>query len=121
MLRIGPGDAQATLAIDPQRLGALEKGARTDSPESIRKVAKEFESLLLAQLMKSMRTASFGDPIFDSESTRTFTGMLDEQTVQSIATKSPHGMGLADAIVRQIEYAQGIGVKKPLAPTVNRT
>lgn len=121
MIRATTGDAQAALALDPQRLGALGKGAKANDPASIRKVAQEFESLLLAQLMKSMRTASFGDGLFESESTKTFTGMLDEQTVQTIATKSPHGMGLADAIVRQIEFAQGIGVKKSLAPTVNRT
>jgi flagellar protein FlgJ len=111
-------DNQAALALDPTRFGVLERGAKANDPAAIRKAAQEFEALLLAQLMKSMRTASFGDGLFDSEATKTFTGMLDEQLVQGIATRAPHGFGMADAIVRQIECAQGIGVKTTLSPTL---
>ncbi len=95
----------AQLAIDPQALGSLKGIAKKDDEKALRKVAQEFEGLLLNQVMKSMRNASFGDDMFESDTTRTFTGMLDQQYVQDITRGS--GLGLADMIVRQVQLAQG--------------
>lgn len=94
----------AALAFDPQRVAALggERAKRNDV-ETLRQVAQEFESLLINQVMKSMRTASFGDELFDSDATKTFTSLLDEQYAQSLS-RSP-GLGLADLIVRQMTLA----------------
>jgi len=49
--------------------------------------------------MKSMRDATPQDGMMDSQQTKMFTTMLDQQTSQSIAKK---GMGLADVLVRQL-------------------
>lgn len=100
----------AELAFDPQRLGNLRASAHANDPAALRKVAQEFESLLLSQLMKSMRTAGFADDLFESEGTKAFTGMLDQQYVQEIARGK--GIGLADMIVRQMEQLEQMGVKK---------
>ncbi len=100
----------AEIAFDPQRLGNLRAPAKANDPAALRKVAQEFESLLLSQLMKSMRSASFGDDLFESEGTKAFTGMLDQQYAQELAQHK--GIGLADMIVRQMEQAQQMGVKK---------
>jgi peptidoglycan hydrolase FlgJ len=98
------------LAFDPQRLGNLRMPAKAHDPAALRKVAQEFESLLVAQLMKSMRSASFGDKLFESESTKVFTGMLDQQYAQELSRRP--GLGLADLIVRQVEQLEHMGVKK---------
>ncbi len=98
-----------SLAFDPQALGSLRAPARTNDPAALRKVAQEFESLLVAQLMKSMRQASFGDELFESDATKAFTGMLDQQYAQELSRKP--GLGLADMIVRQMQQLQDIGVK----------
>jgi len=63
-----------------------------------------------------MRATDFGDEYTASESTRTFTGLLDEQYAQSLA-RGP-GLGLADMIVRQVREAEGGGFKKPPANAV---
>ncbi|MEI7969952.1 MAG: rod-binding protein [Betaproteobacteria bacterium] len=109
---------RAQLAIDPQALGSLKAEARREGGEALRKVAQEFESLLLNQVMKSMRAVSFGDDISGSETTRTFTGMLDQQYVQAI-TRGP-GLGLADLIVRQVEHARPSAIKDG-GPVVDNT
>ncbi|MBK8017795.1 MAG: rod-binding protein [Betaproteobacteria bacterium] len=108
----------AQLAIDPQALGSLKGIAKKDDEKALRKVAQEFEGLLLNQVMKSMRNASFGDDMFESDTTRTFTGMLDQQYVQDITRGS--GLGLADMIVRQVQLAQGTGVKNS-DPTADKS
>lgn len=123
---MNPIDA-SQLAIDPQGLGEIRRLVRQDDDKALRKVAQEFEALLLNQVMKSMRQAGFDDDLFESSATRTFTGMLDEQYVRGL-TRGP-GLGLADAIVQQVRHAQGVrgagdhagsraGIKNPQDPAV---
>lgn len=101
----------ASLAFDPQRTASLLSEAKHGDAKSLRKVAQEFEALLLDQVLKAARAANMGDEYFDSDATRTFTGMLDEQYAQALS-RGP-GIGLAEIIVRQLELTQG--VKKPPA------
>ncbi len=54
---------------------------------------------LEAKLMKSMREASPQDGMFDSDQTRMYTAMLDQQLSQKLAGR---GIGLADMMVRQL-------------------
>lgn len=109
----------AQLAFDPQALGRLKGQASRDEGEALKRVAREFEALLLNQLMKTMRDAGFGDELFGSETTKTFTGMLDQQYVHAV-TRGP-GLGLADTIVKQVEYLSGGRVKEGAATAVNQT
>jgi flagellar protein FlgJ len=50
-------------------------------------------------MLKSMREATPQDGLMDSQQTKTFQTMLDQQTSQNIAKK---GIGLADMLVRQL-------------------
>lgn len=109
----------AQLAFDPQALGRLKGQASRDEGEALKRVAREFEALLLNQLMKTMRDAGFGDELFGSETTKTFTGMLDQQYVHAV-TRGP-GLGLADTIVKQVEYLSGGRVKEGAADAVNQS
>jgi peptidoglycan hydrolase FlgJ len=103
-------DFAPSLALDPQRLGSLRVPAKADDEKALRKVAQEFESLLIAQLMKSMRDASFGDELFESSATKAFTGMLDQQYALELSRRP--GIGIADLIVKQVQQARADGVKK---------
>lgn len=107
------GTDLAQPAFDPQRLGRLKAGARQQDAATLRSVAQEFEALLLTQVMKSMRAASFGDDLFGSAATQTFTSLLDGQYAQVLSRRP--GLGLADAIVRQIELA-GASRKPAVVP-----
>ncbi len=72
-----------------------------DSPDRARlkKAAREFEAVFLRQMIGSMRSASLGDGIFDSDATRQFQDMSDAKTAEVMAGKG--ALGIADLLVRQ--------------------
>jgi len=85
---------------DFQGLSKLKTEARDDSQAAIRTVAEQFESIFIGMMMKSMRDASIGDQLFDSNAQNTYLEMYDKEL--SISLSSQGGIGLADTIVRQL-------------------
>ena len=67
---------------------------------AIREVAKQFESLFMNMMLKSMRDASMGDPIFDSSQSLVYRDMFDRQLALSMS--KGQGMGLAEVLSRQL-------------------
>ncbi len=92
-------DTTATLALETQSLEQLRAQARQSPDQALKAAAQQFESVFLNMMLKSMREATPQDGMFDSEQTRMFTGMLDQQLAQSMASR---GVGLADIMVRQL-------------------
>ena len=78
--------------------------ARQSPDQALKAAAQQFESVFLNMMLKSMREATPQDGMFDSEQTRMFTGMLDQQLAQSMASR---GVGLADIMVRQLSRKMG--------------
>jgi len=74
--------------------------ARVDPQASLKKVAKQFEGIFVQMMMKSMRDASMGDPIFDSDQSNLYRDMYDKQIALNMSEGK--GIGLADALVRQL-------------------
>lgn len=90
------------LAIDPQSLGSLHKLSNaSDSKEGIKAAAKQFEAYFLQMMLRSMRETLTQDGPFDSQETKTFTDMFDQQVAQSVS--QGRGFGLADVLAAQIE------------------
>lgn len=87
-----------SLAIDGNSLNSLKRG-NTDSPESIRAVARQFEGVLMNMMLKSMRDTVPQDGITDSEQGKMFMGMLDQQLTTNLSQK---GLGLTEVLVRQL-------------------
>ena len=82
-------------------------GARND-PARVRDAACQFESLLIGQLMKSMRESSSGwlsDG--DDQAGATATDMAEEQFAKSLARQG--GLGLARMVVSGLEKKTGSG------------
>ena len=96
--------AGAGFALDARALDALRRGARDANPEAqkqaVRQAATQFEAVFMNMLMKGMRDAGLKDGALESDSTRAYTGMFDQQMAQKI---SQRGIGLADMIVKQLE------------------
>jgi flagellar protein FlgJ len=101
---ITPPDNSSSLAIDANRLNGLRVAAKQNSPEALKAAAKQFEAMFLNMMLKSMRDATPQDGPMDSDQSRMFTTMLDQQRTQSMAN---HGVGLADALVRQLSGSLG--------------
>jgi flagellar protein FlgJ len=96
---IGGADLTSKFALDVQGVNQLKLDAKQSSPEALKQAAQQFEAVFMNMLMKSMREASPQDGMFDSEQTRMYTSMLDQQLTQRMASR---GIGLADVMVRQL-------------------
>jgi len=96
---IGGADLSSKFALDVQGVNQLKLDAKQSSPEALRAAAQQFEAVFMNMLMKSMREATPQDGMFDSDQTRMYTSMLDQQLTQRMASR---GVGLADVMVRQL-------------------
>ena len=83
----------------PDYSGSLPAAHAGDTPERIRDAARQFEALLLAQILRTAREStggwlgSGGDPSGDCA-----TGYAEEQLAQAVAAGG--GLGLAGLIAR---------------------
>ena len=105
-------DISTSLAAGTQGLDKLRAQAKQAPAQALKGVAQQFESVFLNMMLKSMREATPQDGMFDSEQTKMFTGMLDQQLAQSLSTK---GVGLADIIAKQLGPALNSGDVTPSA------
>ncbi len=92
-------NASNTLAFDTQGLESLRIKAKGNPGEATAAAAKQFESLFLGMMLKSMRSATPQDGPFDSEQSKLYTSLLDQQLAQQMAKR---GTGLAEVMTRQL-------------------
>lgn len=111
---------------DFSHFSGLRAAADNRDPAALREVAGQFEALFLQTMLKSMREASLGDPIFgNSDQQEMYQGMLDQQMALEMA--SGKGIGFADMLVRQLggEDASKMTRTEPVVtrtePVVTRT
>ena len=113
-----PLGSAASLAVDTQSLGQLRAQAKQSPDQALKAAAQQFESVFMNMMLKSMREATPQDGIMDSQQSKLFTGMLDQQLSQSLSS-SGHGMGLADMLVKQLSRnAQTAGSLQDTLSTV---
>ena len=89
-------------AFDPNSLGDLKRLARTDADgeDTLRATAKQFEALFLQMVMKSMREATPASSLMDSDDTKTYQSLLDQQMALNMSQAK--GTGLSEIIYRQL-------------------
>lgn len=96
------------LASDSRALDALKREARGDSARATRAAAKEFETLFMRQLLKSMREASpkggASSLGLESETTKFYQNLADDELARHMTSRpGARGLGLADVIAKQLE------------------
>lgn len=106
-----------SLALDPRSLERLRADAGTPSNKAVRDAAKQFEALFVNMLLKSMREAQPQHGPLDSDQTRTYTSMLDQQLSQAMTAR---GMGLADVMARQLTRGMTPSGESPPAEGAQR-
>jgi len=94
------------LALDARGLDTLRMQAKQNPDQALKAVSQQFEAVFLQMVLKSMRDATPQDGLTDSDSTRMYTSMLDQQVAQSLSTR---GIGLADVMLRQLRHSQSAG------------
>lgn len=100
-------------ANDFKQFAALRRGAEANDPATLRAAAKQFESLFTKMMLDSMRSASFGDPLFGSDQGDMYQDMADDQL--AVQLSEGRGLGLADMLIRQLSggVASGTAAIKP--------
>ncbi|HTY02171.1 MAG TPA: flagellar assembly peptidoglycan hydrolase FlgJ [Rhodocyclaceae bacterium] len=115
---MSPADITPSI-FDNGSLAALKRQTKSNDPAALKAAAQQFEALFLQMVLKSMHDATPRDGMFDSDQTRFYESLLDQQMSQVLATRGG-GTGLAAVIERQLtqhagESPQG-GATNPVPP-----
>lgn len=88
-------------AYDVKATQDLRSDLAKNPQEGLKAAAQQFETLFLQMVMKSMRDSVPQDGLLDSEQSRFYTGMLDQQLAQNLTTTG-QGVGFARLIEQQL-------------------
>lgn len=100
-----PASLSADFAADIQALGKLKMDAGSNSPEAIKETAKQFESLFMRELVKSMRQATMKSGMLDNPGSDLGMDLLDQQFAVQMSGQPG---GLSDLIAAQLRRQMGI-------------
>ena len=98
-------DLTQRFALDVQGFAKLSAQAKASPQAGMKMAAQQFDAVFTQMMLKSMRDATPQDGPFDSHDTATFTSMMDQQMAQQLSKK---GIGVADAMLRQLMRNQGM-------------
>lgn len=86
-------------------LNGLKAQASRDPKATIRETAKQFESLFMQEVMKSMRASTLSSGMLDNNATQLGTEMLDTQFAGKMSGLPG---GLSEAIQKQLQRQMGV-------------
>ncbi len=96
--------ASNALAADARSLSALKLQAGKNTPAAIQESAKQFESLFMRELLKSMREATMKSGMLDSPGADLGTDLLDQQFAVQMSGQPG---GLSELIAAQLTRQMG--------------
>ena len=104
---------QTGLVSDPAAYQSLNQAASAGGAAGLDAAARAFEALLVGQMLKEMHTASLADGVFDSEQTRLYQDLYDQQAASVIS--EGEGLGIRKALLRQLapELSEEVKERNP--------
>jgi flagellar protein FlgJ len=93
------------LAADARTLNALKLQAGQSTPTAIKEAAKQFESLFMREMIKSMREATMKSGLLDSPGGDLGADLLDQQLAVQMSGQPG---GLSDMIAAQLSRQMGV-------------
>lgn len=86
--------------LDPKTTADIRLKIKQDPQGGLKQAAQQFESMMLQAMLKSMRDATPQDGLMDSDQTRFFTSIMDQQLAQNLSAKG--SLGFAKLIEQQL-------------------
>lgn len=86
--------------LDSKVATDLRAKLKQDPQGGVKEAAQQFEGLLLQMMLKSMRDATPQDGLMDSDQTRFFTSIMDQQLAQNLSAQGK--LGFAKLIEQQL-------------------
>ncbi|MBN7795842.1 rod-binding protein [Parahaliea mediterranea] len=93
-------DPTSSFALDVNSLERIKQQGARDPEAGLEAAAGQFEALFLNRLMESMREATPRSGLLDSQQTRFYESLFDQQLSQHLAGK---GLGLAEQLLRDLK------------------
>jgi Rod binding domain-containing protein len=93
-------DPRMRNALDFASLAQMRAGAVQGEEKVTKEVAQQFESIFINMMLKSMRDATERSGLLDSEATKTYESMFDQQMSTELAGKGT--FGIAQALQNQL-------------------
>lgn len=87
---------------------------KQDPQAGLKQAAQQFEGMLLQMMLKSMRDATPQDGLLESDQTRFFTSILDQQLSQNLSTQG--NLGFAAQIEQQLARSTTSGETDTASP-----
>lgn len=84
-----------TSALDFAGLAQMRAGAVQGKEKVTKEVAQQFEAIFINMMLKSMREATERSGLLDSEATKTYESMFDQQMSTDLASKGTFGIAAA--------------------------
>jgi len=100
----GSLDLTNRFALDVQGFDAMRAAANASPQQGVKMAAKQFDAVFTQMMLKSMRDATPDDSPLDSNDSKQFTSMLDQQLSQQMSNK---GIGVANAMIKQLMRTMG--------------
>lgn len=107
-----------TNALDFAGLAQMRAGAVQGEEKVTKEVAQQFESIFINMMLKSMRDATERSGLLDSEATKTYESMFDQQMSAELAGKGT--FGIAQALQNQLNLNPSKGRRGEYMP-LNQT
>jgi flagellar protein FlgJ len=85
----------------------LRARLRKDPEAGLKQAAQQFEGMLLQMMLKSMRDATPQDGLLDSDQSRFYTSIMDQQLAQNLSSQGK--MGFAKLIEQQLGRSMAAG------------
>ena len=114
-------DIKPRFVLDGQAAGELKYRLKQDPQAGLKEAARQFEGMLLNMVLKSMRDATPQDGLLNSDQTRFFSSLHDQQLAQNLAGR----LGFAKLIEQQLGGKSGTvgaasGVESVVASSLER-
>jgi len=96
-------DPQMTSALDFAGLAQMRAGAVQGKEKVTKEVAQQFEAIFINMMLKSMREATDRSGLLDSEATKTYESMFDQQLSTELSANGT--FGIAQALQNQLNQS----------------
>ena len=96
-------DPRMTNALDFAGLAQMRAGAVEGDEKVTKEVAQQFEAIFINMMLKSMREATDRSGLLDSETTKTYESMFDQQLSTELSANGT--FGIAQALQSQLNQS----------------
>ncbi len=100
-------DISKRFALDTNGFDAMRTAVKNSPIDGAKMAARQFDAVFMQMMLKSMQDATPSNGMLDSETSKTYMSMLDQQLAQQLSNK---GIGVADKMLGQLLRNQGIKV-----------